>query len=71
MSLHQSKLSKSSEKLFLTYTGMETDLMFTQRIDLSEFASYPLLETPESRAKLSCYYEDLIQLGRLFDLGVI
>ncbi len=57
--------------LFLTYVGMETDLIFTRGIDLPGFASYPLLETAEGRALLQDYMQDLIALGRATGAGVI
>ncbi|WP_281859011.1 homocysteine S-methyltransferase family protein [Litoreibacter halocynthiae] len=50
---------------------METDLLFTQGIDLPGFASYPLLETVSGRRHLRRYLEDLIQLGRRAGTGVI
>lgn len=57
--------------LFLAYTGMETDLLFTQGVDLPGFASYPLLETEEGRARLEGYYRDMIRLGAKHGTGVI
>ena len=58
-------------QLYLTYTGMETDLMFTQGVDLPGFASYPLLETPSGRELLTQYYTDFIKLGQRENLGII
>jgi S-methylmethionine-dependent homocysteine/selenocysteine methylase len=57
--------------LFLTYTGMETDLLFTQDVDLPGFASYPLLQSDEGRAHLNRYARDLIVLGKKHSVGVI
>ncbi|WP_412552128.1 homocysteine S-methyltransferase family protein [Shimia sp. MIT1388] len=56
---------------FLTYTGMETDLIFTQGVDLPGFASFPLLETPDGRAHLTSYATDLTDLAARSNLGVI
>jgi homocysteine S-methyltransferase len=50
---------------------METDLLFTQNVDLPGFASYPLLETEEGREHLSRYACDLIALGKEYNVGVI
>lgn len=58
-------------QLYLTYTGMETDLMFTKGVDLPGFASYPLLETASGRDLLTQYYTDLIQIGLNQNLGII
>lgn len=60
-----------SVDLYLAYAGMETDLIFTQGIDLPGFASYPLLETPQGRTLLKGYLSDMITLAREKRMGVI
>lgn len=57
--------------LFLAYLGMETDLIFTHGMELPGFASFPLLETDDGRRLLRSYFEDMIELGRRFGVGVI
>jgi len=57
--------------VFIAYTGMETDLIFSQGVDLPGFAAYPLLETETGRATLKRYYRELIELGRAKGVGVI
>ncbi|MGR3635249.1 MAG: homocysteine S-methyltransferase family protein [Shimia sp.] len=64
-------LPHESGDLFLAYTGMETDLLFTQGAELLGFASYPLLETAEGRALLRRSYQQVIDLGQETGLGVI
>ncbi|WP_054003064.1 homocysteine S-methyltransferase family protein [Shimia sp. SK013] len=64
-------LPHESGDLFLAYTGMETDLLFTQGAELPGFASYPLLETAEGRALLRRSYQQMIDLGLEAGLGVI
>lgn len=71
MALYRNALPQISGKTFLAYTGMETDLLFTQGVDLPGFASYPLLETARGRELLSGYFTNLIEIGRKADLGVI
>ena len=61
-------LPHQGPQTFLTYTGMETDLIFTQGVDLPGFASFPLLETPEGRAHLTRYATELAATA---NLGVI
>ncbi len=56
---------------FLSYAGMETDLIFNHGIDLPGFASFPLLESRDGRARLEGYCEALIALGRRAGMGVI
>lgn len=67
----KSKLPHLNSNLYLTYTGMETDLLFAQNVDLPGFATYPLLETDQGRAHLSRYAADLIALGKEHGVGVI
>ncbi|WP_270732438.1 homocysteine S-methyltransferase family protein [Shimia sp. Alg240-R146] len=64
-------LPHESGDLFLAYTGMETDLLFTQGAELPGFASYPLLETAEGRELLRRSYQQVIDLGQEAGLGVI
>ena len=61
----------SDGPMFLAYVGMETDLIFTQGVDLPEFASFPLLETDAGRNRLTSYCTDLLELGREVSCGVI
>ena len=49
MAIYRQNLPQMSDAVFLAYTGMETDLIFTQGVDLPGFASYPLLETEAGR----------------------
>ncbi len=71
MALHRTHLPQTEGGLFLAYTGMETDLLFTKGIDLPGFASYPLLETDQGRALLAQYLVDLIEVARRAGAGVI
>lgn len=64
-------LPHQGTQTFLTYTGMETDLIFTQGVDLPGFASFPLLETPKGRAHLARYATDLAAIAARSNLGVI
>ncbi|MEM9601604.1 MAG: homocysteine S-methyltransferase family protein [Pseudomonadota bacterium] len=71
MALYRNELPQLTGKTFLAYTGMETDLLFTQGVDLLGFASYPLLETSRGRELLTGYFTNLIEIGRESGLGVI
>ncbi|MFY0662280.1 MAG: homocysteine S-methyltransferase family protein [Shimia sp.] len=64
-------LPHQGTQAYLTYTGMETDLIFTQGVDLPGFASFPLLETPKGRAHLTRYATDLAAIASRANLGVI
>lgn len=71
MARYRTALPQLSDELFLAYVGMETDLIFTQGIDLPGFASYPLLESSEGRQRLDGYLRDLISVAKDNDTGVI
>ncbi len=71
MATYRSNLPQIKSGIFLVYTGMETDLIFKQGVDLPGFASYPLLESDEGRAWLKSYFSNMIEIGTALDCGVI
>ncbi|MCP4086524.1 MAG: homocysteine S-methyltransferase, partial [Actinomycetia bacterium] len=71
MSQDQARLPQLDGGVYLSYFGMETDLIFTRGIDLPGFASYPLLETAEGRQTLRGYCSDLVALARDVGAGVV
>lgn len=71
MNSRANTLPQLNDGLFLTYTGMETDLIFTQNVGLPGFATYPLLQSNEGRAHLNRYARDLIALGKQHGVGII
>lgn len=56
---------------FLCYTGIETDLIFNQGIELPGFATFPLLETEEGRSLLKKSYMAQVTLAREMGCGVM
>jgi S-methylmethionine-dependent homocysteine/selenocysteine methylase len=71
VAIHRRNPPQLNGDLYVAYTGMETDLMFTHSIELPGFASFPLLESKTGRAHLHGYYRDLISLGKEHGIGVI
>ena len=71
MAKYRTDLPTLGEGLFISYTGIETDLIFKRGIDLPGFASYPLLETKEGREMLYGYYARLIDTARQKGVGVL
>ncbi len=59
------------DRPFLCYTGIETDLIFNQGVDLPGFATFPLLETVKGRALLAKSYMAQVDLAREFGCGVM
>lgn len=52
-----------SDRRWLSWTGMETHMIFTLGLDLPGFASFPLLETDAGRAVLRQLYTDQIAVA--------
>lgn len=65
------KLPHESERRYLVYTGTGTDLIFKHGLDLPGFASFPLLEKPETRAVLANQMKALVDLAGEMKLGCI
>jgi S-methylmethionine-dependent homocysteine/selenocysteine methylase len=71
MAKYRSALPQLEGGIFLSYCGIETDLIFNRGIDLPGFASYPLLETEEGRETLRGYCAQLIGMARQHGVGVL
>jgi len=59
------------DRLYLCHTGLETDLIFNHGVDLPGFAAFPLLDSPDGRATLARYYDDLIELVARQNVGLV
>ncbi len=64
-------LPHQTDRIYLAWVGMETDLIFNKGIDLPGFASFPLLEKPDTRALLTSYITDQIALASAQGCGLI
>jgi homocysteine S-methyltransferase len=71
MTKYRSALPQLEGGIFLSYCGIETDLIFNRGVDLPGFASYPLLETEEGRETLRGYCTQLIDMARQNGVGVL
>ena len=56
---------------FLLDGGIETTLIFLDKLDLPHFAAFTLLETPEGTAVLRRYYQQYLEIARKKGLGFI
>jgi homocysteine S-methyltransferase len=61
----------TTDRPFLADGGLETELVYLEGIDLPEFASFPLLDTPSGRDALVAYYETYVQLAARHGRGVV
>ena len=57
--------------LFVTDGGLETELIFHDGLDLPCFAAFPLLENPDTRARLRRYYDGYLAIARDHDAGFV
>ncbi len=65
-------LPHQGNKNYVAYVGMETDLIFNHGIDLpGGFASFPLLEKPDTRALMLTYSVRQIELAESAGCGTI
>ncbi len=64
-------LPTQTDTPFLVYAGTGTDLIFNHHLDLPGFASFPLLETAETRAVLAGQMRQLAELAGRAGLGCI
>jgi S-methylmethionine-dependent homocysteine/selenocysteine methylase len=71
MTKFRHNLPQLGNTVFACYTGMDTDLLYNQGIDLPGFASYPLLANPEHKSLLRGYYSRLVDLAQEQNVGVI
>jgi homocysteine S-methyltransferase len=60
-----------SDRIHLTDSGIETDLIFHRGVELAEFAAFPLLESNTGRRALAEYYRDHFYLAAEHGFGFI
>ena len=65
------QLPDENQKTYLVYTGTGTDLIFNHGIELPGFASFPLLEKPETRKILANQMTALVDLAGEMEVGCI
>ncbi len=61
----------SSDKPWLADGGLETDLIFSDGLDLPHFASFHVFDTDEGRTKLAAYYDRYIDVARSRGTGFV
>jgi homocysteine S-methyltransferase len=61
--MYRNNLPQLGEKKFITDGGIETALIFLQKIDLPLFAAFPLVASDEGVAQLKAYYQPFIDIA--------
>ncbi len=64
-------LPQLTDAVFLTDSGLETDLVFGGGWDLPDFAAYPLLDLDDGRAALRSYVDEHVRTAREAGLGIV
>src|SRR4051812_8390244 len=57
MPRYRNALPQLGPELFLTDSGLETELLFNQGIELPQFAAFPLLNDADGMRRLRAYYD--------------
>jgi homocysteine S-methyltransferase len=71
MAKYRSRLPQLSDQVFLTDGGLETTLIFHDRVDLPHFAAFDLLRHQDGRQTLHDYYARYAAIARHRGLGFI
>lgn len=71
MARSRDDLPQCSGDVFLTDSGLETDLIFNVGRDLPEFAAFPLLDDEAGRAALRAYYGEHLAIAEDAGRGIV
>lgn len=71
MSLHRNALPQPGERLFMSDGGLETTLIFHERMELPLLAAFPLVHDDFGRKKLLEYFRRYCDLAVQYQLGFI
>ena len=71
MAKYRNKLPQLSDKLFLTDGGLETTLIFHDKVELPYFASFDLLRSLEGTQRLRDYFERYIAMAKKSGTGFV
>jgi S-methylmethionine-dependent homocysteine/selenocysteine methylase len=68
---YRNELPQLGDEKFLTDGGLETTLIFLERVPLPEFAAFSLLADPSGMARLERYYEAYMSIACQAGVGFI
>jgi homocysteine S-methyltransferase len=71
MKFHPVPLPHQSSVPFLTDGGLETTLVFHEKIDLPCFAAFPLLKDAAGRKIMRQYYRSYARLAIRYEAGFV
>jgi homocysteine S-methyltransferase len=68
---YRNALPQLDDRIFLTDSGTETDLIFHHGLELPFFATFPLLDSVDGRSQLSRYYREHLAIATRHASGFI
>lgn len=71
MARFRNKWTQFDGSFFLTDGGIETTMIYHERLELPEFAAFTLLDTAAGRGALENYYRGYATLARKYEVGYI
>ncbi len=71
MTQYRGALPRLSPELFLTDSGLETDLIYNQGVDLPQFAAFPLLDDAAGVRRLRSYFATHAAIAAAADVGFV
>ncbi len=71
MSKYRSRLPQLKDRLFMTDGGLETTLVFHERIDLPCFAAFDLLKEEPGVSTLRAYFIRYAEMARAHGMGLV
>ncbi len=71
MPTYRDALPQLGDEVFLTDSGIETDLIHNVGLDLPEFAAFPLLDDTAGRAALLTYFQDHLDIAATSGRGIV
>lgn len=71
MTRYRNALPQLGRELFLTDSGLETDLIHNQGVGLDHFAAFPLLDDVDGTRRLRSYFADHMAVAARADVGFV
>ena len=69
MTLYRDALPQLSPEVFLTDSGLETELIYNQGVELQQFAAFPLLDDAAGVRRLRSYFAGHAAIAVRADVG--
>jgi homocysteine S-methyltransferase len=71
MTVYRSALPQLGREVYLTDSGLETELIYNQGVALEQFAAFPLLDQAEGMRRLRSYFAGHAAIAARVDVGFV